>query len=78
MYLGVIIDWLNQTGEKVSDIILNPFLSLPGFLKLIAVVIIALLSIIGLIRVARKALKTVVGVACVFIILLVAWLILGK
>ncbi len=76
--MGNIIEWINNTGEKIADIILGPFYSLPGFLKFIVVILIAFLSLIGLIRVIKKAFKTVVGVAIVFIIVLIGWIFLSK
>lgn len=74
----MIIDWINETGQKIVDIILNPFYALPGFMKFLVLLAIAFLSIIGLIKVAKKALKTVVGVACAFIVILIVWVILSK
>lgn len=59
--LGFIIDWMNETGEKIADIILKPFMSLPGFIKMLVTFGFAILIVIGAICVARKALKTVVG-----------------
>ena len=75
MFISKIIDWINNFGDTVSDYILNPFLNLPGFLKFLVVLAIPFLSVVGLIRVARKALKTVVGIACAFIVLLIVWII---
>lgn len=74
----MIIDWINETGQKIVDIILNPFYALPGFMKFLVLLAIAFLSIIGLIKVAKKAFKTVVGVACAFIVILIVWIILSK
>lgn len=74
----MIIDWINETGQKIVDIILNPFYALPGFMKFLVLLAIAFLSVIGLIKVAKKALKTVVGVACAFIVILIVWIILSK
>lgn len=74
----MIVDWINETGEKIVDLILKPFYTMPGFLKLLIVIVLAFLSIVGLIRVARRALKTVVGVACAFIVIMILWLIISK
>lgn len=74
----MIVDWINETGQKIVDLILKPFYILPGFMKLLIIVVIAFLSIVGLIRVARRALKTVVGVACAFIVIMILWLIVSK
>lgn len=74
----MIVDWINETGQKIVDLILKPFCAMPGFLKLLIVIVIAFLSIIGLIRVARRALKTVVGVACAFIVIMILWLIVSR
>ncbi len=74
----MIVDWINETGQKIVDFILEPFYAMPGFIKLLIVIAIAFLSIIGLIRVARRALKTVVGVACAFIVIMILWLIVSK
>ena len=74
--LGFIIDWMNETGEKIADIILKPFMSLPGFIKMLVTFGFAILIVIGAICVARKALKTVVGIACLFVIVLIVWLII--
>ena len=73
-----IINWINGNAEKGAEYILKPILNLPSVLKFMIVVIIAFLAFVGLIRVARKALKIVVGVAVVFIVLLIAWLIFFK
>lgn len=74
MFISKIIDWINNFGDTVSDYILNPFLNLPGF-KIFSSLSNFFLSVVGLIRVARKALKTVVGIACAFIVLLIVWII---
>lgn len=76
--LGFIIDWMNETGEKIADIILKPFMSLPGFIKMLVTFGFAILIVIGAICVARKALKTVVGIACLFVIVLIIWLIISR
>lgn len=75
MFCLQVVDWLNNKCEEFAQNILKPLLTLPGFLKLVLVIIIAFLGIIGLFRVAQKAFKIVVGVAVVFVILLVGWLL---
>ena len=65
-------------NEKIADIILKPFMSLPGFIKMLVTFGFAILIVIGAICVARKALKTVVGIACLFVIVLIVWLIISR
>lgn len=76
--LGFIVEWMNETGDKIVDIILKPFLNLPGFVKMLVTFGLITLIVIGAICVVRKALKTVVGIACLFIIILIVWLIISK
>lgn len=53
-------------------------MSLPGFIKMLVTFGFAILIVIGAICVARKALKTVVGIACLFVIVLIVWLIISR
>lgn len=76
-FFNKIIFWMNDKGEEISNFILTPFYSLPGFIKLIVTCVLIFLTAIGLIGVAKKALKTVVGVACAFIVLLILWLVIS-
>ena len=69
------LNWLSELGNKATDFILEPFVMLPGYFKFAILIAIAFLSVIGLFNVAKHALKTVVGVSCVFIILLILWII---
>lgn len=69
-------NWLDNLGNQMTEYILNPFTNLPGYFQFIVLILVGFLSIIGLICVAKKALKTVVGVACAFIVLLIIWLII--
>lgn len=72
------IGWMNEKGQNIVDIILNPFNMLPGFMKFLVLIVIGILAVIGLFVFAKKALKSVVGVACVFIVVLIAWILLSK
>lgn len=72
------IEWMNEKGQNIVDIILKPFNALPGFMQFLVIIAIAILTIIGLFAFAKKALKSVVGVACVFIVVLIAWILLSK
>lgn len=72
------IGWMNEKGQDIVNIILNPFNMLPGFMKFLVLIVIGILTIIGLFTFAKKALKSVVGVACVFIVVLIAWILLSK
>lgn len=72
------IEWMNEKAQNIVDIILNPFNVLPGFMKFLVLVAIGLLTIIGLFVFARKALKSVVGIACAFIVVLIVWILLSK
>lgn len=70
-----IINWISERADKIINIILKPLLSLPSILQLIAIVTIFYLAVVGLIRVASRALKLVITIACVFLVLLIVWLL---
>lgn len=75
MFRLQIFDWINEYTNKIVDFVLNIFLSLPGIFQFLLLIAIAFLSIVGLVRVATKALKTVIGIASAFLVLLVIWLL---
>lgn len=75
--LGLIVDWANNTGNKIADIILGPFINLPGFLKMLVTFALLILTVVGAVTLARKMLKAVVGIACLFIIIMIVWLFIS-
>ena len=70
-----LLNWLSELGEKITGYVLDPYMALPGYFKCIILIAVAFLSVVGLINVAKRALKTVVGIACAFIVLLIIWII---
>lgn len=70
-----VLNWLSELGDKLTNYILNPYLELPGYFKSLILIVVLFLSIVGLFHVAKRALKTVVGVACAFIVLLILWIL---
>ena len=70
-----LLNLLSELGNKATEYLLNPYMELPGYFKFLILIGILFLSVIGLFRVAKHALKTVVGIACVFVVLLVLWII---
>ena len=105
--LGFIIDWMNETGEKIAlvgetgvgkttiskliprfydvdegEILVDGInvkdYNLDNLRKMLVTFGFAILIVIGAICVARKALKTVVGIACLFVIVLIVWLIISR
>lgn len=78
MYLFQVFNWINEKANNIVEIIMEVFNSLPGTLKFLVLIAIAFLSLVGLIRVATKALKTVVGVAIAFLVVLIIWLVFIK
>ena len=73
--ISKLLDWMSETGDKATDFFLNPYMDLPGYFKFLVLIGILLLSVIGLFHVAKRALKTVVGIACVFVLLLIVWMV---
>ena len=73
--ISKLLNWMSEMGDKATDFFLNPYMELPGYFKFLILIGILFLSVIGLFRVAKHALKTVVGIACVFVVLLVLWII---
>ena len=71
-----LLNWLSETGDKWTDFFLKPYIGLPGYFKFLILIAVLFLSIVGLFHVAKRALKTVVGIACLFVVLLVIWLFL--
>lgn len=73
--ISKLLNWMSEMGDKATDFFLNPYMELPGYFKFLILIGILFLSVIGLFHVAKHALKTVVGIACVFVVLLVLWII---
>ena len=70
-----LLNCLNELGEKGINFFLKPYNLLPGSLKFLILIIIIFLSIVGLFRVTKHALKTIVSISCIFITLLILWVI---
>ncbi len=70
-----LLNWLSELGNKATDFFLNPYMNLPGYFKFLILIAVGFLSVVGLFHVAKRALKTVVGIACCFIVLLILWII---
>ena len=70
-----LLNWLSELGNRATDFILDPYMGLPGYFKFLILIGVIFLSIVGLFHVAKGALKTVIGIACVFIVLLILWII---
>ena len=70
-----LLNWMSEIGNKATDFFLKPYMNLPGYFKFLILICVLLLSVVGLFHVAKRALKTVVGIACAFIALLILWII---
>ncbi len=74
--ISKLLNWMGEMGDKATDFFLNPYMELPGYFKFLVLIGILFLAVVGLFHVAKRALKTVVGIACGFIVLLILWIFL--
>lgn len=70
-----LLNLLSELGNKATEYLLNPYMELPGYFKILILLTVIFLSVIGLFNVAKRAFKTVIGIACVFVTLLIIWVI---
>lgn len=78
MYLGIVIDKLNEYGTKIRDFLLGYLYSLPGFFQGLVTLIIVFLAVVGLLRVAKKCLGAAITLVCIFAIIIAVWLFVLK